>query len=491
MTRRRKGAMLALLFPLAAAPTMSGCVTNPATGRTTFTGGLSTSSEVSMGREQHPKIVEEFGGLAGSPELQRYVASLGALIARTVERKDITYTFTVLNSPIVNAFALPGGYIYITRGLLDLADSEAELAAVLAHELGHVTALHHAQRQGQTVLANILVAGLGVAVGGELAGLGQVAALGVLQSFSREHEYEADGLGVRYLSRTGHDTRGMARFLSKLRAHSRLEAQLRGEPSDKVDQFDYLATHPAPVERVDRATQLAAAAGAQRDPIVGRDVYLNQIDGLLHGDDPAQGFVRGRVFAHPALRFRFEVPPGFRLFNSPTTVAAFGPEGSRLLFDRARNPTPGPIQSYLTDVWAKGATLSQVETINVNGLDGATGTARGRTDAGVMDVRLVAIRVDARTIYRFLFVTPAAMTARIAPELRRTTYSFRRLSDAELAQLKPLRLRIRTVGPGDTVDSLAARMPFEDFRRERFLVLNGLAPGARLATGVRVKLVTE
>jgi predicted Zn-dependent protease len=296
---------------------------------------------------------------------------------------------------------------------------------------------------------------------------------------------------VRYLSRTGHDTRAMARFLSKLRAHSRLEAQLRGEPPDKVDQFDYLATHPAPVERVDRATQLASAAGAQRDPIVGRDIYLSQIDGLMHGDDPAQGYIRGRVFAHPALRLRFEVPPGFRLFNSPTTVAAFGPEGSRIMFDRARNPTAGPIRSYLTDVWAKGATLSQIETIDVNGLEGATGAARGRTDAGAIDLRLVAIRVDARTIYRFLFVTPTAMTPRIATELRRTTYSFRRLSDAEVAQLKPLRLRIRTVGPGDTVDSLASRMPFEDFRRERFEVMNGLSSRAQLSPGMRVKIITE
>ncbi len=427
-------AALALAFVSAG---LNGCATVPATGETTFTGGLGTAEEVRIGRENHPKIIAEFGGEYGSPGFRKYVDSIGQLLARTVERQDLDYTFTVLNSDIINAFATPGGYIYVTRGLMALADSEAELAGVLAHELGHLTALHHAKRYGKGLLANILLTGASIVTGqvapqasSDVMQAGQLFAVGLLQSFSRENEFESDDLGVRYLARAGYDPGAMAGFLRKLRAHSRLSAQLRGESPEKVDRFNYLATHPAPVERVNRA-EANARATRVRAPMTAQDVYYGKIDGMLFGDDPKQGFVRGQVFLHPDLRFRFEVPKGFRLFNSPKAVVAFGPKGSRIVFDRAPKPSDGPMKSYLTNVWARGASLEEVERISINGLEGATGITRLRTDKGVLDVRLLAIRVNLQSIYRFLFLTPSDLTRKLARDLRRTTYSFRRLDEPE------------------------------------------------------------
>ena len=486
--------MIAATAPIAA---LQGCATNPATGGTTITGGMGTAEEIRIGRESHPKIVTEFGGEYGTPELRRYVDSIGQLLARTGERRDLNYKFTVLNSDIVNAFAMPGGYIYITRGLLALADSEAQLAGVLAHELGHITALHHAERQGQGMLANILLAGAGILVGQvspqaqrSVMQVGQSGAVAVLRGFSRENEYEADDLGIRYLSRAGYQTGAMAGFLSKLRSDSRLQARLRGESPDKVDQFNYLATHPAPNERVTRARARAAAARV-RSPIVARDVYLGKIDGILYGDDPEQGFIRGREFSHPKLRFRFEVPEGYRLFNSPKAVIAFGPNKARIIFDRATKPSDGPMRYYLTSIWAPALRIGDAETIRINGLEAATGSARIKTRAGPADLRLVAIRVDPRSIYRFMFLTPVRATPALSLGLRRTPYSFRRLGPAEAEKLKPLHLRVHTVGSGDTQQSIAARMAFADFRLKRFQTMNGLTARDRLAPGARVKIVSR
>ncbi len=471
---------------------LSGCTTNPATGEQVFTGMLSPDREIAIGRQQHPQVIKAFGGEYGSPELRRYVDSIGQLLATTVERREFKYTFTIVNSGIVNAFAMPGGYIYVSRGLLALAENEAELAGVLAHELGHINALHHGRRQGQELLAGILITGIGVAAGPggqQLAELGNVAATGILRSYSREHELEADSLGLRYMSRAGYDPQALVEFLAKMRDDSRLEAKRHGKSPEEVDAFNYLATHPAPIERVERASAQAASLRVP-NPMLARDVYLKKIDGLLYGDDPDQGFVRGRVFAHPKLRFRFEVPQGFTLFNTDNAVIAKGPNDAAIVFDIAKKPSDGPVRYYLTDVWARGTTLRNVEAISVNGLDAATATAQsGRTGR---DIRLIAIRKDLHTIYRLVFITRPGDTARLSDELRRTTYSFRVLSEAEAAALKPLRIRTVRVGQGDTSALLARRLADGDgFSQDRFRVLNGLRGNAEVRPGELVKIVTD
>jgi predicted Zn-dependent protease len=453
-----------------------------------FTGFTSAEDEIAVGRAERPAILAQYGGEAGTSRLQRYVAGLGDLVVRTVDRKDIPYSFTVLNSPVVNAFATPGGFIYVTRGLVELADSEAELAAVLAHELGHLAALHRARPDDRIVRNNILLAGLGAGHSGDE--LGHVLVAGALQSFSADDEREADALAIRYLSRTGHDVAALPRFLGKLRARAAVQAEMRGEKPGTADPFDYLANHPAPDDRIARAAELADKA-EQSSGERGHDGYLDQIDGLAFGDEPSRGVINGRVFAHPVERIRFEVPRGYFLFALPHGVAAFGPRGARILFDTARTNDDTTARLYLVEQWSDDASLSRVETIDIAGLDAATGIARGRADTGEADVRLVAIKGGHGVFHRFVFATPIAATAALATELRRTTYSFRRLSEGEARALKPQILHVVAVGPADTVDSLSARMPFGAHKRERFAVLNGLSPDGRIAAGMRVKLVTE
>ena len=480
----------ALLAATVFLPLLGGCATDPTTGGAIFTGGMSQQEEIRVGRLHHPAILKRYGGEYGAPELNRYVESLGQFLASTAERPDLKFKFTVLNSEDVNAFATPGGYVYVTRGLMALADDEAQLAAVLAHEIGHIAARHHAQRRGQTLVANIGLGALGALGGGAAADLGQFAALGILRGFSREHEREADSLSLRYMTRAGFDPGAMAEFLRKLRANARLTKTLRGESPDSVDRFDYFATHPAPAERMERAAEMARNA-AVRDPVTGRDVYLSKISGMLYGGDPEQGFVRGRDFLHPKLRFAFRVPPGFSVLNSRTAVAAFGPDGARLVFDRAPKPSDGPMTFYLGEVWGRNLRLENLETIEANGLEAATAAARRRVEGKDYDLRLVAYRAAPGTIYRFLFLIPPGAPGSLSTELRRTTYSFRLLSAAEAARLKPHRLRVVTVAPGETVESLARGLPYADHQVERFEILNGVSRAERLRPGRRLKTVSE
>jgi len=488
--RRTAGGFAASLAAAALALSLAGCTVNPATGRSSFTGFMSEGEETRVGAENHPKVLEEFGGAAGGPELAAYVSSIGKLLASTSERPDVPFTFTVLNSPIVNAFAIPGGYIYVTRGLLALANDEAELAGVMAHEIGHITARHSAQRYSQSVLAQLGLIGLGVVTGSSaLVNLAGAGAAVYLQSYSRDQEFEADTLGVRYLGRTNYDPKAMSAFLASLLADSRFEATLAGNPAE-ADQYNIMATHPRTIDRVERAIAAANQAPVT-EPILGRDIYLDKIDGLLYGDDPAQGLIKGRRFTHPALKLEFTVPEGYRLRNSAKAVLAEGPQDAQITFDAAPSGYGGDMASYLANVWAAKIRLDGVQPITIDGMAAATATAAVDTRQGRAFVRLYAIRFATGGIYRFLCVGPIGAAESFDQGFRSTAASFRRLSDAEARALRPMRIRVVTVRGNDTVASLARAMPFEDHREERFRVLNGLGPNDALTPGQRVKLIVE
>jgi len=465
---------------------LAACATSPATGERIFTGGMSESQESQIGAEQHPLILQEFGGAYQDAELQSYVSSVGDLLAKTSERPDLKFPFTVLDSPIVNAFALPGGYVYIPRGLLALANDEAEMAGVLAHEIGHVTARHAAQRQGATLGAGIVQMGLGLLLGGNAAQLGGSLAQPLLQSYSREQEFEADMLGVRYLRRAGYDSRAMSDFLVSMEEEERLRAQLAGNP-EAADQFNIMSSHPRTADRVEAAAEEAGTA-QPKDPIEGREIYLSKIDGIIYGDSPAQGYARGRVFSHPELRFRFEVPQGFRLTNLPSQVVATNQQGdSQISFDMDKVPSGASLESYLINGWGQGMNLRNGQRFTVNGRQAVTATTRGTISSGQsVDLRLVAFRADGDQVYRFAFITPAGSSGRIWEQ---TIDSFRTLSAAEASALKPYRLDVYTVRRGDTVASLARRLPFDDLPEERLRVINGIEPGQPLPTGMEIKLI--
>ncbi len=468
---------------------LAGCETAPGTGRAFFTGGMSAQDEAALGAREHEKIVPQFGGAYDNPALNAYARSVGGLLARTSESPDLKFTFTILDTPVVNAFALPGGYVYVTRGLLALADDEAELAGVLAHEIGHVTARHSAERYGQATAARIAQVGLGIVFGNAAANAAGTIGGIALKSFSREQEHEADLLGIRYLARAGYDPTAMATFLENLLADSRLAAVMAGREG-KADDFNIMQTHPRTADRV-KAAMGEAGIKTVKNPMRARGIYLSKIDAMLYGDNPDQGIVRGRKFLHGELGFAFEVPPKFQLANSPRAVVARGPEEAAIIFDRAKSGGKMAMTAYLTQVWAKGVVLRDVEAIEINGMAAATGRKNAKTKHGPRDVRLIAIRYDAKTVYRMLFVIRPESSAALAEGLRKTTYSFRKLTKDEAAAIKPLRLRIHKVRGGETWQSLAARAPFENYARQRLQVLNGLGPDAKLRLGQKVKIVAE
>ncbi|MFQ5784637.1 MAG: M48 family metalloprotease [Alphaproteobacteria bacterium] len=487
MTRFRAWRLAAVI--VAAGLAAAGCTVNPATGKEEFTPFMTPAQEIEVGRKEHPKLLAAFGGAYEErPALSRYVAGIGERIKRATETPDTPFTFTVVNSDIVNAFALPGGYVYVSRGLLALANSEAELAGVIAHETGHVTGRHTAKRYSRGVLAQLGAAIAGVATGNRM--IGQLANLGAaayVQGYSRSQELEADTLGVGYLARAGYDPEAMASFLEVLGAESALARKIAGrEGADPAASL--FSSHPRTARRVVEAARAARGRG-NGHPFIGHDAYLLHLDGTLYGDDPDQGIRRGREFIHPGLRFRFEVPPGFRMQNTSKAVLASHRNGAAIRFDGARAVAGLSMTEYLTGLWLKDVPLRQVEALTVNGMAAATGTARANTRQGQRDVRAIVIRYDRTHLYRFLVITPPQITASMSEDLRRMTYSFRALSEAEARAVKPLRIRIHEVAAGETVDSLAARLPFDDFRVERFRVLNGLKPNEALRPGRLVKLI--
>ena len=478
------------MAPMALALVLLGCsAPNSATEPSRFALFMPPGEEARIGRQEHPKILARFGGVSDELETGAYVAAIGGRLAHHSGRPDLRYTFTVLNTPTVNAFAVPGGYVYVTRGLIALANNEAELAGVLAHEIGHVVARHTAQRFSRAVVAQ-----LGSAVLGALTGsreVGQLAQLGgelYLKSFSREQEFEADTLGVKYLLATGYEPSAQAHFLEGLIVHAELENLLAGTPGGEPEA-GFLSTHPRTPERVRRA--ITAAGGGDSGQPRRRQEYLDRIDGLLYGDDAAQGFVRGRAFYHPVMRFTLEVPPGFRLFNTVERLIAKGPDGALVMLDDADTSVRGDVMTYLTQVWAPGLALRDVELLDINGFRAATGRGTVGSRQGAMDLRLIAIRFRPDIVLRLSLITPPRLGAALSEDLRRMTYSFRALSEAEAAALRPRRLKVLTVQPGDSLDSLAARMPFPDFRSERLRTLNRLPRGASLTPGQRLKTVVE
>lgn len=484
-----------ILFLVAAllAGSLGACSTNPATGEQSFTAFMSPEQEAQVGREEHPKILAQFGGQYADAQVRDYVTRLGKSLAARSEMPELDWHFTVLNSDIVNAFALPGGYVYVTRGLLALASSEAELAGVLGHEIGHVTARHSAQRysrgtlaQGGTAIATVLGAVLLGDAGAQLAqtvvgGGAQLA----LAGYSREQEFQADELGVRYLARAQYDPFAMARFLEKLQADSMLQAELAGHPG-AANGFSLLQSHPRTPDRVRDAIAKAGAQGRPENPRVLRDEYLRIIDGLSWGGDPANGFVKDSVFIHPNLRFRFQVPVGFRIMNNPDSVAAIGPGGAQIRFDADPRAPRDRLAGYLRQM-----NLQAVEERSIDGLPAATGVGRLRSQNGnSYDARLALIG-GSGTVWRFLFIAPAGGLGGFDGAFQRTLASFHQLSAGEAASARPYRIRMIRAGASDTQQSLAARMATRDAALRRFQVLNGLDEGSALQPGQLVKIIAE
>ncbi len=438
--------------------------------------------------------------------VQAYVAKVGERIKNASELGSEPFTFTLLDSEVVNAFALPGGYVYVTRGLLALADDEAELAGVLGHEVGHVTARHSAQRYDQAQLGQVgalaaqlggmLLGGyLGGAQGAQLGGqyLGQAGALGAqawVTGYSRDQEFEADELGIRYLAAAGYDPGAMASFLATLQADDAYRRRTQdGGAGEAGFLGDWFRTHPRTPERVARAVAATSAAvpGART---VDRDALLDAIDGLLWGEDPSQGVVRGRSFEHPDLRIAFEAPPGFRLQNSPTRVAGGDGQGRVMLFDMAEG-VAGDLRGYLQQGWVTNQRLQDLQTVQLPAGPAAVGFGQVAIGGSPAQAMFAVIGGDGNRVYRFIFADGRGLDRTDVAAFDASLRSFRRLSAQEAAAIVPLRVRVVPVRAGDTVDTLARQMQGVPDPKGLFVLLNGLDRGRALRPGERVKVIRQ
>ncbi|MEZ5813261.1 MAG: M48 family metalloprotease [Alphaproteobacteria bacterium] len=464
---------------------LSACSTNPATGQQQFTALMSPQQETQVGASEHEKIVKQFG-LYQNPAVNAYVNEVGKRVTANTERPDVKYTFYILDSPIVNAFALPGGYIYVSRGLLALANSEAELAAVLSHEAGHITGRHSAERYSRGVVTS-LGAGILSAV---LDSSGATQALGVganlyLSSYSRGQESEADSLGLRYMTRGGYDAQAMPSFLSSLHRQSELEARLAGREASAG--MGYFSTHPATADRV---AQTRGQTGAYpKGGQVNHDRHLKTIDGMTYGDSETQGFARGQNFYHPGIGFTFSVPEGFNITNQPSQVTATSRSGGIIIFDMAPDTQGFNPAAYVKN-WVKDKPLQGLEAITVNGKPGATASFTGNVNGKAMTIRLVAIKYGNK-FARFQMAFPQGAPASLVEGLKKTTYSFRSMSAAEKQSLRPYRIAVFAARAGDTVASIARWQPFTQLQEEHFRILNGLGPNEGLKAGRLYKKVVE
>jgi predicted Zn-dependent protease len=479
----------ALLLLTAAAVTISGTA---ASGQ--YAQRILDPSLVAQARKDDAAIVQQYGGAETGPRAV-YVDEVGHRVAAFsgVANPGAAYHFKLLNSAVENAFSVPGGYIYVTRQLLTLMDDEAELAFVLGHEAGHVAAGHAQQREraeNQAVwqqLPWILLGGIfGGNIGSAVAQRGLLTATLQTLKFSREQEYQADTLGMEYMIAAGYDPSGAAEILAALTRNSALQARIQGSDNRKLPEW--ASTHPLSQNRMQRELAEARSTGRLGTGIVNSDRFLALLDGAYVDDDPAQGVIDGRTFTHPDLRIQFTVPVGYLIDNGTDAVSISGSAGEA---EFSGGRYRGTLENYNGAVLQSLAgnqrlAVTPPRRTVINGIPAAYTVTRANTGSGAVDVGIVAYQWSPDTVYHFVMLTSAGSGfGPFVPLIN----SIRKISPAEAAAIRPRVIDVVTVKPGDTIQSLGERMAYRNFKIDRFLALNGLAPGARLRPGQKLKLV--
>lgn len=428
----------------------------------------------------HAKLVAAFGGEVDAPNAHRLVSDIADRLVKASDRPDERYRVTILNSPVVNAFALPNGRLYVTRGLLALANDTAEIAAVLSHEIAHVALRHAVARSEEQAKSALLTQVTETVLKNPVeAAIVRDRSRISLASFSRSQELEADQAGVKVLARAGYDPFGAPRFLKSL------DRSGGGSDQNRPALTDMLASHPTTSERIAKALQAARRASAPGIGETERGRYLTAIEGLAYGDDPRDGIIRGRRFAHGRLGVAFQAPEGFSLENTSEAVLGSSANGSRrLLFDAAEAPAEQDLEDVLRTTWSDTIDEGSLETATVNGLSVATGRSTGQEWV----FRLAAIRIG-KTVFRLILATKVGSDD---PEslFQKTLSSVRHITPAEAREIRPLRLHVVTARAGDTAETLASRMVVNENPLDQFLMLNGLEEAA-VRPGERYKIVVE
>lgn len=486
MSRVRRSSLTPAAVTLALlAGVAMACATNPVSGRRQLS-LMSEAQEVSLGREMDQQVRQQMG-LYEDTQWQRHVSQVGLDLAKRSHRPELPWSFAVVDTPTVNAFALPGGFIYLTRGLLAHLGDEAEMAGVLGHEIGHVTARHAAEQYTRATTAQV-----GLALGsiffpearpyGDLAGAG----LGLLfLKYGRGDELEADRLGAEYAAQSGWDPAGISGMLSTLGRLDEVSADRRGVPN-------WLSTHPDPASRVQQiqpvVAKLRPAAGEAR---VDREAYMRRVEGLMYGDNPREGVVRGNTFLHPVLRFAVDFPQGWRVQNSPTQVVAQVPQGQEfVLLDLVQQPQGRSLAEVAQqNMSAAGLSAREGRNVRLGDADAFVGTFEGRLQNGGSVLARAAYISSGNNIYRLAGVATAQQFSRVSGSFDRSIQSFRTLSAAEAERIRPNRLRLHTVRPGDTWASLARDQSQGNVEPRALAVLNGSSPETPPRAGERVKIV--
>ncbi|AYA37778.1 peptidase M48 [Hymenobacter oligotrophus] len=474
---------------------LNGCSTNPVSGKREVS-LVSEGQEVALGKEADPQIVAQYG-LYENAELQRFVQERGKQMAAVSHRPNLPYEFKVVDSPVLNAFAIPGGYVYLTRGIMAHFNNEAQFAGVLGHEIGHVTARHSAQQQTKATLAQVGLLGAMIASPrfGQYAEQAQQG-LGLLfLKFGRDDEREADQLGVEYSTKIGYDAHQMAGFFQTLQ---REQAKSGGEALP-----DFLSTHPNPGDRFVTVNQLATEwmqkAGLS-NPKVNRESYLRLIDGIVYGDDPKQGFVENSVFYHPELRFQFPVPQGWQVQNTPQQVQ-MAPQGGKalLLFTLVPGQTLEAAAQQLVQQYQ--LQVAESKNTTVNGLPALAVVADQvpQQQQGQAAPQQQQAQPSARTLLYLIRYTDKnyLMLGASSPQDFNTYYplfssaaqGFRQLSDPDKINRQPERVRVKTLQLRSTLQQALRTLQVPEKRHEEMAILNGMELNEQLNAGSQIKVV--
>jgi predicted Zn-dependent protease len=467
---------------------IAACATNPATGKKEFS-LMSEAQEIELGKSMDGEVRREMG-VYQDPELQRYVESIGMKLAAASQRPSLPWHFAVVDEPAVNAFALPGGYIYLTRGILPFLHTEADLAGVLGHEIGHVTARHSAQQYTKATSAGLGVQLLSIFVpeAQPFQGLTETA-LGVLfLKYGRDDELQADRLGVDYTAKTGWNPAGVGGMLRTLARLDEAGGSRRGVPN-------WLSTHPAPADRVEKVQAYIAESGLPAGTAARNDgdggAFLRRVDGVVFGDSPDQGIVRGNTFVHPVLRLSIGFPQGWEIQNSRQQVAAKAPDRNEFMILQLVPNASGSIEQVARATMAS-AGFRQVngERAQLNGLDAYVGTYQGQLEGLGNVATLAAHIVHDRNVYLFAGLAPPNLYDSAQRQFSQSIRSFRELSRQEAANIHPNRVDLYTVRSGDTWQGLA-EAGNNVVKPATLAIMNNYDPAQPPRPGDRIKIVVQ
>jgi len=445
---------------------------------------LSDEDEVRMGQETDPQITAMYG-IYDDAALVTYVDNLGRQLAKISHRPQLTYTFNIMDSPVINAFAVPGGYVYLTRGILAYLNSEAELAGVIGHEIGHITARHSAQQYTKAQLAQIGL-GLGSLLSQTFSQYAGLAGQGIgllFLKFSRDNERQADSLGVEYSSKAGYDATEMANFFITLdRMHGGKKGSLP----------DFLTTHPNPENRVGAVREAARkwqATLGLTSPTTNRNTYLRRIDGLVVGDDPMQGYVENSVFYHPGMNFTFPVPTGWELQNLPSQVQIISPdEKASILFTLGTATTPeAESQNFLTE--SKATALSRKDTV-INGFKTLMLMSQLPTQSGTLQI-LSAFISGNRTVFIFHGFTAEQNFTAYQTAFQGTMNGFRTLGDKTKLTVKPDRIRIKQTTRTMSLSQALTQFGTPSADLEKLALINGRNLSDQLPANTLLKVIEK